>query len=64
MATTSKVSFRARALDSNKPMGVYYATELPDLECIPIARSVMQMPTGMEKDEEMVSAGPIDWAYF
>ena len=55
MATTSKVSFRARALDSNKPMGVYYASELPDLsECAPIARSVMAMPTGMEKDEEMV----------
>lgn len=54
MATTSKVSFRARALDSNKPMGVYYTRELPELsECAPIARSVMQMPTGMEKDEEM-----------
>ncbi len=53
---TSKLSFRARALDANRPMQVYLADELPDLaECTPINRAVAQMPTGMEKDEEMVS---------
>ncbi|VDO42272.1 unnamed protein product [Haemonchus placei] len=56
MATTSKLSFRARNLDANKGMCVYFAAELPDLsECAPIARAVAQMPTGMEKEEEMES---------
>ncbi|KAJ1349443.1 hypothetical protein KIN20_005016 [Parelaphostrongylus tenuis] len=56
MATTSKLSFRARTLDANKAMCVFYAAELPDLsECTPIARAVAQMPTGMEKEEEMES---------
>ncbi|EYC30458.1 hypothetical protein Y032_0005g2658 [Ancylostoma ceylanicum] len=56
MATTSKLSFRARNLDANKAMCVFFASELPDLsECAPIARAVAQMPTGMEKEEEMVS---------
>ncbi|CAI4231176.1 unnamed protein product [Auanema sp. JU1783] len=56
MATSTKLSFRARALDSNKAMCVYYASELPDLsDCTPIARAVAQMPTGMEKEEEMES---------
>lgn len=56
MATTSKLSFRARNLDANKGMCVFFAAELPDLsECAPIARAVAQMPTGMEKEEEMVS---------
>uniref|UniRef100_A0A1I7XKD4 Uncharacterized protein n=1 Tax=Heterorhabditis bacteriophora TaxID=37862 RepID=A0A1I7XKD4_HETBA len=54
MATTTKLSFRARNLDANKAMCVYFASELPDLsECAPIARAVAQMPTGMEKEEEM-----------
>ncbi|VDK74307.1 unnamed protein product [Litomosoides sigmodontis] len=53
MATTSKLSFRARNLDATKSMPVYCADELPDLaECTPINRAVAQMPTGMEKDEE------------
>lgn len=56
MATTSKLSFRARNLDANKGMCVFFAAELPDLsECAPIARAVAQMPTGMEKEEEMES---------
>ncbi|RCN49497.1 hypothetical protein ANCCAN_04438 [Ancylostoma caninum] len=56
MATTSKLSFRARNLDANKAMCVFFASELPDLsECAPIARAVAQMPTGMEKEEEMES---------
>uniref|UniRef100_A0A0M3HY89 Enhancer of polycomb-like protein n=1 Tax=Ascaris lumbricoides TaxID=6252 RepID=A0A0M3HY89_ASCLU len=55
MATTSKLSFRARNLDASKSMPVYVVDELPDLaECAPINRAVAQMPTGMEKDEEMV----------
>ena len=51
----SKVSFRARALDSNKPLPLYYEEELPDLsEYVAINRTVPQMPTGMEKEEESV----------
>ncbi|KAJ8307466.1 hypothetical protein KUTeg_015550 [Tegillarca granosa] len=49
----SKVSFRARALDATKPMAVYKADEIPDLpDFANINRSVPQMPTGMEKEEE------------
>lgn len=56
----SKVSFRARALDSNKPLPVYTEDELPDLaEYVPINRAVPQMPTGMEKEEEAVSFSPL-----
>lgn len=51
----SKVSFRARALDASKQMPVFVADELPDLgEYAAINRAVAQMPTGMEKEEEMV----------
>ncbi|XP_054162713.1 enhancer of polycomb homolog 1-like [Oppia nitens] len=50
---TSKLSFRARALDSSKPMPVYRSEEVPDLpEYSAINRAVPQMPTGMEKEEE------------
>uniref|UniRef100_A0A915PL68 Enhancer of polycomb-like protein n=1 Tax=Setaria digitata TaxID=48799 RepID=A0A915PL68_9BILA len=60
MATTSKLSFRARNLDATKSMPVYCADELPDLaECTPINRAVAQMPTGMEKDEENSSYNKI-----
>lgn len=56
MATTTKLSFRARNPDANRPTAVYYADELPDLaECTPISRAVTQMPTGMEKEEELVT---------
>ncbi|XP_059173938.1 enhancer of polycomb homolog 1-like [Physella acuta] len=49
----SKVSFRARALDASKPMPVYKAYEIPDMkDFAQINRSVPQMPTGMEKEEE------------
>lgn len=52
----SKLSFRARQLDSNKALPVYRAEELPDLtEFSTINRAVPQMPTGMEKEEETVS---------
>ncbi|CAO1338211.1 unnamed protein product [Diamesa hyperborea] len=49
----SKLSFRARALDPSKPMPIYFAEELPDLqEYSAINRAVPQMPSGMEKEEE------------
>lgn len=50
----SKLSFRARNLDSTRRMPVYQSEELTDLaEYASINRSVPQMPTGMEKEEEM-----------
>lgn len=49
----SKVSFRARALDVSKPMAIFRADEIPDLrDYDKINRAVLQMPTGMEKEEE------------
>ncbi|XP_072749209.1 enhancer of polycomb homolog 1 [Anoplolepis gracilipes] len=49
----SKLSFRARALDTSKPMPIYMAEELPDLpDYSAINRAVPQMPSGMEKEEE------------
>ena len=51
----SKLSFRARALDAAKPLPIYHAVDLPDLsEYNTINRTVPQMPTGMEKEEETV----------
>ena len=51
----SKLSFRARALDATKPLPVYHSDEVPDLsEYNAINRTVPQMPTGMEKEEETV----------
>lgn len=45
--------FRARALDAAKPMPVFATDELPDLtEFAAINRSVPQMPSGMDKEEE------------
>uniref|UniRef100_A0A8C5B3Z7 Enhancer of polycomb homolog 2 (Drosophila) n=1 Tax=Gadus morhua TaxID=8049 RepID=A0A8C5B3Z7_GADMO len=50
----SKLSFRARALDAAKPLPVYRNKDLPDLnDCVSINRAVPQMPTGMEKEEEL-----------
>uniref|UniRef100_A0A8C9TS58 Enhancer of polycomb homolog n=1 Tax=Scleropages formosus TaxID=113540 RepID=A0A8C9TS58_SCLFO len=50
----SKLSFRARALDAAKPLPVYRTGDLPDLiDCLSINRAVPQMPTGMEKEEEL-----------
>lgn len=52
----SKVSFRCKPVDTNRPMPVFNAADLPDLsEYAAINRSQPSMPTGMEKDEEMVS---------
>ncbi|GAB6032370.1 Enhancer of polycomb 2, variant 2 [Chamberlinius hualienensis] len=45
--------FRARALDAAKPMPVFATDDLPDLtEFAAINRSVPQMPSGMDKEEE------------
>eukprot|EP00051_Salpingoeca_urceolata_P011249 m.139079 g.139079 ORF g.139079 m.139079 type:complete len:605 (+) comp17049_c0_seq1:291-2105(+) len=46
--------FRARALEPSKPLPIYRSTEDPNvlLETSQVARSVPQMPTGMEKEEE------------
>ncbi|XP_071755020.1 enhancer of polycomb homolog 2 isoform X1 [Centroberyx gerrardi] len=50
----SKLSFRARALDAAKPLPIYRNRDLPDLnDCVSINRAVPQMPTGMEKEEEL-----------
>jgi len=52
-AAMNKLSFRARALDSNKSLPVYHAKDIPDLaEFSSVNRVVPQMPTGMEKEEE------------
>ncbi|KAH3705072.1 enhancer of polycomb homolog 1-like [Dreissena polymorpha] len=49
----SKVTFRARALDASRRMPVFKADDIPDLpDFATINRSVPQMPTGMEKEEE------------
>lgn len=49
----SKLSFRARALDASKPMPVYLADEIPELlDFASVNRAVVEMPTGMEKEEE------------
>jgi enhancer of polycomb-like protein len=49
----SKLSFRARQVDYQKPLPIYLNHDLPDLQDIQaINRAVPQMPTGMEKDEE------------
>ena len=53
----SKLSFRARALDASKPLPIYHARDVPDLsDYQAINRTVPQMPTGMEKEEETVRA--------
>lgn len=50
---SSKLSFRSRQVDYTKPLPIYFADDVPDLTDITaINRSVPQMPTGMEKDEE------------
>jgi len=52
----NKLSFRARALDATKSLPIYYDHELPDSsDCTQNNRTVLQMPTGMEKEEESVS---------
>lgn len=50
--------FRARALDASRDLAVYRTEYIPDLaEYAAINRTVPQMPTGMEKEEETVSFG-------
>jgi len=55
----SKLSFRAKALDPGKPMPVYIGDEIPDLpDFSAVNRTVPEMPTGMEKEEETVCLCP------
>lgn len=50
---SSKLSFRSRQVDYTKPLPIYFTNDVPDLaDMAAINRSVPQMPTGMEKDEE------------
>lgn len=53
----SKLWFRARALDAAKALPVYRSRELPELaDLLSVSRSVPQMPSGMEEEEELVGA--------
>ena len=47
---SSKVTFRARTVDSARALPIYREEELPDLATL--ARPVPALPSGMEKDEE------------
>ncbi len=53
---TSKPSFRARALDTSKPLPIYRTDETTDATDLAAmqSRTVTQAPTGMEKEEEEV----------
>ena len=52
----NKPLFRARALDSNKLLPIYQKDEISgNKDFLGQNRSVPQMPTGMEKEEESVS---------
>ena len=49
----SKLNFRARTLDASKPLNIYHLEDLPELTDLnAISRSVPEMPSGMEKEEE------------
>jgi hypothetical protein len=49
-------SFRSRKVDAKRPLSVYRASEIPDLdENLSAQRSVPLVDTGVEKDEETVS---------
>ncbi len=49
----SKLSFRSRQVDYTKALPIYINDELPDIQdYAAINRSVPQMPSGMEKEEE------------
>ena len=53
--STSKTSMRARKLDHTKPLKVYKAEDLPDLEDqSQYGRGIVQIATGVEKEEEEV----------
>ena len=51
----SKVTFRAKALDHNKPMPVYIDVEMSKLaDLVNVNRTVPEISSGMEKEEERV----------
>ena len=50
----SRLYFRSKALDIHKPLPIYLSTDSLDLnDCSIISRDVPEMPTGMEKEEEL-----------
>ena len=50
---SSKLTFRARTLDSSRPLAIFLAQDLPELvDLNSINRAVPALPTGMEKEEE------------
>ena len=56
MAVMSKLSIRARNVDSNKNLPIIRSEDLPDLnECSILPKNVTLFSTGMEKEEEEVS---------
>eukprot|EP00041_Stephanoeca_diplocostata_P010083 m.160115 g.160115 ORF g.160115 m.160115 type:complete len:880 (-) comp18013_c0_seq1:180-2819(-) len=49
----SKLSFRARAIDASRPLPIYRSEHEPEiLNEAAINRGIMELPTGMEKEEE------------
>ena len=55
MAVMSKLSIRARNVDSNKNLPIIRAEDLQDLEeCSLLPKNVTLFSTGMEKEEEEV----------
>ncbi|KII69606.1 Enhancer of polycomb 1 [Thelohanellus kitauei] len=49
----SKTSFRSKNIEPDKPIPIYGLDELRDIaDYTAVSRSVVQMPTGMEKEEE------------
>lgn len=56
MSLLNKPLFRARAVDSSKQLPIYQKDEISgNKDFLGQNRSVPQMPTGMEKEEESVS---------
>jgi enhancer of polycomb-like protein len=49
------VQMRARPVDNSKPLPILLAEDVPDIhEATSVQRSLPQMATGMEKEEEEV----------
>ena len=51
------LSMRARPVDNNKPLPVLLAEDVDLKEATSVQRSLPQVSTGMEKEEEEVSCG-------
>ena len=58
MAVMSKLSIRARNVDSNKSLPIIRSEDLPDVDEFSILpRNAVLLSSGMEKEEEEVSNG-------